>query len=111
MARGAHAPPRHPDRARPGGRGVMWAVIRWVTVTWLRVTLVLGGFVVCWLALGTHPGWFWLICCGALDAERRWARSGSSGCTIGGRRRAAIVARPPRTPCPTRRPTRVATVR
>ena len=54
----------------------MWAVTGWVIATWLRVTLVLGVFVVCWLALGTHPGSFW-----------------------------------PRTPCPTRRPTRVATVR
>ena len=48
----------------------MWAATAWVLATWLRVTLVLTAAVgVCWLALGTQSGVFWLACAAALIVE------------------------------------------
>jgi hypothetical protein len=97
LAGGTRAPPRRPnrrrdhepDRARPGGGGVMWAVTGWVIATWLRVTLALSAaVVVSWLALGEHSGAFWLICAGAGLAELylsrqllcEWAHEARLGC-------------------------------
>ena len=48
----------------------MWAVTGWVIATWLKTTLALAAVVgVCWLALGTHSGAFWLVCVGAVAGE------------------------------------------
>jgi hypothetical protein len=48
----------------------MWAVTGWVIATWLKTTLVLAAVIaVCWLALGTHSGAFWLLCVAAVLAE------------------------------------------
>ena len=44
----------------------MWAVTGWVIATWLKISIALAAAVaVCWLALGTHSGVFWLVCVAA----------------------------------------------
>jgi hypothetical protein len=48
----------------------MWAVTGWVIATWLKTTLALAVAVaVCWLALGSSSGGFWLACAVAACAE------------------------------------------